>query len=412
MAVVCVVGAFSAMFLLAAKGGGGGRSLTSRSAEEGWREGGVGGVVMLEKQPPSARSGSGGWQTLFPHRRAQLGGGGGGGAGARNVAKHQHRLLSSLEMQGQFQGGVEEVPEDEAEVGRGDFKEPGAAWGSWRTPGNANQYDGMTSPVENNNPFGENVVGKGSDRAVNASLAGGEGAFSPFQNILEGNGPLPKMFSSSDMDVPCDQEDVDCEPVKANIVSTDESTEEFNARMKRHDHLKRIGHYMEDHFVNCSDPAEQAVNPACDPGRNKYGRPDREGGFADDPMIVESRMHYRQHWMPSRNSENMWGNKNFFVYPDGRVVLRYPLNTSGSFYAHGPVRPDGPAGMRVPYPSTGHYGGLTGPPYNTQGPPGGELGAHGFLGRDGLYGRKIDGLKDEQYPAQVMFRVWGLGFGV
>lgn len=192
--------------------------------------------------------------------------------GARSAVKH-NRLLSSLKLQGGK--AAQEVPEGEAEVGRGDLKEPGAAWGSWRTPGNANQYVGMTSPVENNNPFGENVVGKDSDRAVNASLAGEEGAFSPLENILEGNGPLPKMFSSSDLDVPCDREDVDCKPVKANIMATDETTEHFNARMKGHDAYKSVGHYTKDRFVDCSDPDEQAANPACDPGRNKYGRPDR-----------------------------------------------------------------------------------------------------------------------------------------
>ena len=42
-------------------------------------------------------------------------------------------------------------------------------WGVWRTPENSNAYSGMTEPVPNTNPFGEQIIDQDSDTYVNIS---------------------------------------------------------------------------------------------------------------------------------------------------------------------------------------------------------------------------------------------------
>lgn len=349
---------------------------------EGVGEGMWGTVAMLGRAT-NARTDLQGWQDLFPQRAVSAG-----------AAKTKPHHTSSLVLNDNIH-----VPGmDEVELGRGDMAKPAGDWGAWRTPQNSNQFKGMTEPVHNDNPFGENIVGQMSDRKVNASLALHEGAFSPITNIFNGNGPLPQMFRSADINVRCDDEGVDCDPVRANQPMTKETTEEYRERMGKTSPLYHLQLPSDkDKYVDCSDPGEKARNPWCDPARSRYGRAMQEGGFPVDSTIAESRLHYRHLWHP-RSDEEFWGNKSFFVYPDGRVVMRYPVKTNGSFY-QSPPKPDGPGAIRVPFTGTGHYGGLTGPPYHTQeGPPGGEAGVSVF--QYGA-GQKLDGLADTQLPAQV-----------
>jgi hypothetical protein len=96
-------------------------------------------VVLLQNAHMSSSQQA--WQELFP------------------VAHNGHKV-TSLSDAAPAQGTDSAQPEEET-------ADSDKRWGYWRTPHNSNQYEGMKSPVENNNPLGEHVLFRDSDRTVN-----------------------------------------------------------------------------------------------------------------------------------------------------------------------------------------------------------------------------------------------------
>lgn len=150
------------------------------------------------------------WQILFPHPKPA----------SPLVAHPRPHLLSGLAAAAQQENASSsDVAEQQAAVGRDDKQE--RPWGYWRTPGHSNQVG--TEPVANNDPLGDHIMFQSSDRLVNTSDVDKDGSFSPFTNIMQGNGPLPRMFSSADLVVPCSEEEgIDCHVVRASYPSVNQ----------------------------------------------------------------------------------------------------------------------------------------------------------------------------------------------
>uniref|UniRef100_A0A7S4PIM0 Uncharacterized protein n=1 Tax=Guillardia theta TaxID=55529 RepID=A0A7S4PIM0_GUITH len=265
-------------------------------------------------------------------------------------------------------------------------QETNGTWGYWRTPENSNNFAGQQQPVENTNPFGEHVIGRDMDSDVNASLIE-EGQDNPLLDIVEGKG-FPKMFYESDNFAPC------TDPDKCTLTHTRYGPG-VGGREDRKLERRRVKYeyehepFMKDRIVNCSaDRRSPNYHPACDRGRNKYGRPLRPGGFPDDNQIVDDYI-YRNSLQPNTY-------ENVTIYPREMYRQRQlPI-----------VNPNGV--MRTTYPGTGRYGGLTGPPWFTEGPVGSEEGsvtAHSALGGNSDMQVKSRswsdvGLGDRTVPAQ------------
>jgi len=95
--------------------------------------------------------------------------------------------------------------------GPGSATEKNGKWGYWRTAGNSNNEIERVSPIRNNNPLGDHVVGQYLDTVVNASNAAqSEGAANPLLDVMTGKG-LPKMFFEDDKFSPCPAGDPKCE---------------------------------------------------------------------------------------------------------------------------------------------------------------------------------------------------------
>ena len=162
-------------------------------------------------------------------------------------------------------------------------------WGVWRTPDNSNAYSGMTEPVPNTNPLGEQIIDQDSDTYVNVSdVEKGYDTYNPLFAALQGKG-FPKMFYEQDDFAPCTDPDR-CTPPnsQANYPVTGTHSD------PRTLHAKDKPITLDDVYKNCSDPSNPEYYSAmCDPARNQYGRRIREGGFPDDPMVVEWRLRSR-----------------------------------------------------------------------------------------------------------------------
>ena len=119
-----------------------------------------------------------------------------------------------------------------------------------------------------------------------------------------------------------------------------------------------------DSFRNCSDPnLDEHYEAPCDPVRNQYGRPIRPGGFPDEPMIVERRIHEHS-YAGMRNAEQVQPGHpipraNISVYVEDHHPYYPVAEEAGGVYP----RTEFPIGMmKEPYTATGGYGGLAGPP--------------------------------------------------
>uniref|UniRef100_A0A7S0DZS3 Uncharacterized protein n=1 Tax=Hanusia phi TaxID=3032 RepID=A0A7S0DZS3_9CRYP len=265
-------------------------------------------------------------------------------------------------------------------------QETNGSWGFWRTPENSNNFAGQRHPVQNTNPFGEHVIGRDMDADVNISHIE-DGQDNPLFDIMEGKG-FPKMFYESDNFVPCTDPDK-CTLTHARYGPGVGGREERKIERRRVKYEDEHEPFMKDRLVNCSeDPRSPSYHPACDRGRNKYGRPLRPGGFPDDNQIVDYHIY--------KNSLNPTEYENVTIYP-AQVYRQKQLPN---------VNPNGV--MRTTYPGTGRYGGLTGPPWFTEGPVGSEeasFTAHSALGGSGdMQGKSRSwsdvGLGDRTVPAQ------------
>ena len=87
-------------------------------------------------------------------------------------------------------------------------------WGAWRTPGNSNAYVGMKTPARNDNPFGNNVLFRNSDKEVNVKELESKWYNPLFDSWDKG---LPRVFYEDDIAVPCEEELVDCSPIKTSF---------------------------------------------------------------------------------------------------------------------------------------------------------------------------------------------------
>ena len=239
-----------------------------------------------------------------------------------------------------------------------------ATWGVWRTPDNSNAYSGMTAPVPNTNPFGEQIIDQDSDKYVNISdIEKGYDTYNPLFAALEGKG-FPKMGYEQDIFAPC-TDPTKCTPPNSrpNNPVRDTHSDPRALQAKEEKPLS-----LSDEYKNCSDPNNPEYYTAmCDPARNKYGRPIREGGFPDDPMIVEWRLHtQRINQRINRSVEvekGISGEGNWTIY-------REPVYLANAQAPHALyLRTPFPAGVsKQPYTSTGYYGGLSGPPFITEVP--------------------------------------------
>jgi len=160
-------------------------------------------------------------------------------------------------------------------------------WGVWRTPDNSNAYRGMTEPVPNTNPLGEQIIDQDSDKYINISdIEKGYDTYNPLFAALEGKG-FPKMGYEQDIFAPC-TDPTKCTPPnsRANNPVRDTHTDPRTLAAKD----KPIT--LDDEYKNCSDPNNPEYYTAmCDPARNQYGRRIRAGDFPDEPMVVEWRLH-------------------------------------------------------------------------------------------------------------------------
>jgi len=238
------------------------------------------------------------------------------------------------------------------------------SWGVWRTPDNSNAYNGMTKPVPNTNPFGEQIIDQDSDKYVNISdVEKGYDMYNPLFAALEGRG-LPKMGYEQDIFAPCTDPEK-CTPSNSKpnhpVRDTHSDPRTLQATEKPFS--------FDDEYTNCTDPNNPEFYSAyCDPARNRYGRPIRRGGFPDDPMIVEWRLN-TQHMndMVNRSIEAEQEH-NFTIY-------RLPVTNAQVVNTQGPyLRTPYPNGVqKQPVAATGYYGGLAGPPFLTEGPVGSEF---------------------------------------
>lgn len=262
-----------------------------------------------------------------------------------------------------------------AKGGKGDHH-----WGEWRTPGNSNAYEGMTEPVQNNNPLGDHILNRDLDKDVDVSEL--DKYDNPLIDALEGKG-LPKMFYEDDEFTPCHGDH--CKVVDPS-----------NPVSKIHTHWtgnpRGFGYGgQRDLWIKCRDPTSIYYNEACDPDKNHYGRPLRPGGFPDGNQIVD-----RHLWIKNQHSTNSYAVRWF--------PFRHNLSASTfDFRPRGMGIPGNNGMMKTPYTGTGYYGGLSGPPFFTEGPRGSEVApmTHPapYINFSGVDWDQI-GLGDDAIPAQ------------
>ena len=259
-----------------------------------------------------------------------------------------------------------------------------STWGEWRTPDNSNQYTGMTEAVPNTNPLGEQVIDEDSDKLVNITdVEKGYGANpNPLFAALEGQG-LPKMFTEQDVFAPCSAEERaagTCTPPNSQPNHPVRDAHSDPRELEGGEHEFEVRHTnfplgsAHDSFRNCSDPnLDEHYEAPCDPVRNQYGRPVRPGGFPDEPMIVERRIHEHSYGM--RNAEQVQPGHpipraNISVYVEDHHPYYPVAEEAAGVYP----RTEFPIGMmKEPYTATGGYGGLAGPPFLTQETVGSEV---------------------------------------
>jgi len=153
--------------------------------------------------------------------------------------------------------------------GPGNATEENGKWGFWRTAGNSNNEIARVSPIHNNNPLGDHVVGKYLDTEVNASNAAqSEGAANPLLDMMTGKG-IPKMFYEDDIFRPCPVGDPKCE---TSIYSHQMPAYYRKAESPKRWRSKRGGEdpsfWMRDrHRINCTvfpqplDPESGSLHP-------------------------------------------------------------------------------------------------------------------------------------------------------